>query len=121
MKIRTHTCGQLTANDEGQKVTLQCWVGSRRDLGGLIFFGIRDRFGTTQVVVNPELVSKDVMKLAEGVRFEFVLEIEGTVSKRPADQVRDNMSTGEVEVVVDTLTVLNSSKPLPNTMPKKSF
>ncbi|MBT3181590.1 MAG: hypothetical protein HN337_03660, partial [Deltaproteobacteria bacterium] len=67
MKIRTHTCGKLRASDEGKKVVLQGWVGSRRDLGGLIFFGLRDRHGTTQVVVNPELVSKEVMQLAEGV------------------------------------------------------
>ncbi len=109
MKRRTHTCGELKASDEGKRVTLQGWVGSRRDLGGLIFLGLRDRFGTTQVVVNPETAPAEVVKAAESIRYEYVLEIEGEVAKRPADQVKADQATGEIEIHVDGLEVLNPS------------
>jgi aspartyl-tRNA synthetase len=107
MNRRTHNCGELRKSDNGKKVVLQGWVGSRRDLGGLIFLGLRDRFGTTQVVINPESAPKDVVKAAEAIRYEYVLEIEGSVAARPADQAKADQPTGEVEVHVDSLTVLN--------------
>ncbi len=107
MKKRTHSCGELRASDKGEKVVLQGWVGSRRDLGGLVFLGLRDRFGTTQVVINPETAPKDVVKAAENIRYEYVLEVEGDVALRPADQVKAGQPTGEIEVHVDGLTVLN--------------
>jgi len=107
MNKRTHSCGELKASDKGKKVVLQGWVGSRRDLGGLVFLGLRDRFGTTQVVINPETAPKDVVKAAENIRYEFVLEVEGEVARRPADQVKAGQPTGEIEVHVSGLTVLN--------------
>ena len=109
MKKRTHTCGELTAKDEGKKVVLQGWIGARRDLGGLIFFGLRDHYGVTQVVVNPELVPAELMKRAESVRYEFVVEIEGKVSRRPEGQTNTKMQTGEIEVIVDSFSILNPS------------
>ena len=86
MKRRTHNCGELTKSQDGKHVVLQGWVGSRRDLGGLIFLGLRDRFGVTQVVVNPKVVPQEVMKAAEGLRYEFVIEVEGKVGLRPEGQ-----------------------------------
>ncbi len=113
MKKRTHTCGELRGSDEGKRVLLQGWVGSRRDLGSLIFLGLRDRFGTTQVVINPEHVSAEIMKATESVRFEYVLEIEGAVSRRPEGQSNERISTGEIEILADSVQILNTSKPLP--------
>jgi aspartyl-tRNA synthetase len=107
MKRRTNNCGELRKSDNAKKVVLQGWVGSRRDLGGLIFLGLRDRFGTTQVVINPESAPKEVVKVAEAIRYEYVLEIEGSVAARPADQVKADQPTGEIEVHVEGLTVLN--------------
>ncbi len=109
MKQRTHTCGELDRADVGKKVVLQGWVGSRRDLGGLIFLGLRDRFGVTQVVINPNEVSPEVLRAAEHVRYEYVLEIEGKVSARPAGQENPDMPTGAIEVAVDRIEVLNEA------------
>ena len=113
MKKRTHTCGALTAANDGDEVILQGWVGSRRDLGGLVFFGLRDRYGVTQVVINPKTADADVIKKAENIRYEFVLEIKGTVSRRPEGQTNKKMSTGEIEVIVDNIEILNSAKTPP--------
>jgi len=113
LKKRTHTCGELTADHEGKPVVLQGWVGGRRDLGGLIFLGLRDRFGVTQAVVDPSAASSEVVKVAEGVRYEFVVQVEGTVRRRPAGQENSEMATGEVEVAVVNLKVLNPAKTPP--------
>jgi len=107
MKRRTHTCGDLKASDDGRLVVLHGWIGDRRDLGGLIFLGLRDRYGVTQVVINPELVPAEVMKQAESLRYEFVVEVEGKVSPRPEGQANAAMPTGEIEVSVDRLEILN--------------
>jgi aspartyl-tRNA synthetase len=113
MKTRTNYCGALSKSDEGKKVVLHGWVHSRRDLGGLIFLGLRDRSGIVQVVVNPETAPKEVAQLASDIRYEFCLEIEGTVNLRPEDQKNTRMSTGDVEVAVDQLKILNSAKTPP--------
>lgn len=113
MNRRTHTCGELTAAHVGHKVLLQGWVGSRRDLGGLVFLGLRDRFGTTQVVINPENAPKDVAESAAALRYEFVIEIQGTVQARPEGQANAKMATGEIEVAVESLTILNTAKTPP--------
>ncbi len=113
MRQRTHTCGELGAAHVGKRVLLQGWVGSRRDLGGLIFLGLRDRFGTTQVVVNPQTAPKEVASAAEGLRYEYVIEVEGTVGRRPEGQANAKMATGEIEVAVEGLTVLNVAKTPP--------
>jgi aspartyl-tRNA synthetase len=101
---RSSYCGALRVDHAGQEVVLQGWVNRRRDLGGLIFIDLRDRSGLVQVVVDP--AHADAFRTAEGVRSEFVLEIEGQVRTRPEDQQTDRLATGAVEVVATDLKVL---------------
>ncbi len=112
MHKKTHTCGELTKKDVGETVTLMGWVNTRRDHGGLIFVDLRDRGGLTQVVINPE-TSADAHKQGHDIRSEFVLAITGTVSLRPGNTMNPKLPTGEIEVLVSALTILNTSKPLP--------
>ncbi len=109
--LRTHNCGELRPEDSGKDTVLSGWVHRRRDHGGLIFIDLRDRYGFTQVVINPE--STDVFALAETVRPEWVLQISGTVRERQEDAVREDNPTGGVEVVVENLKVLNQAKTPP--------
>lgn len=95
----------------GKKVTVEGWVNSRRDHGGLIFIDLRDHKGIVQLVVTPEEV--EAFKLAEGVRDEFVLSVEGKVREREAGLVNPNIPTGKIEIVVEGLTILNKSEALP--------
>ncbi|MGE4200482.1 MAG: aspartate--tRNA ligase [Vulcanimicrobiota bacterium] len=108
---RTHRCDELRESDIGQKVILMGWVHRRRDLGGLIFIDLRDRYGITQCVINPD-VGKAFEK-AERIRSEFVLAVEGTVERRPAKTENPNLATGMVDVKVEGLHILNPSKVLP--------
>ena len=108
--IRTHDCGELRAADDGKAVVLQGWVNRRRDLGGLVFIDLRDRWGITQVVVEPE--SADAFAAAERSRSEYVLTVRGTVRLRPASQ-RGSSPTGEVEVVATHIEILSSAKTPP--------
>ena len=110
--LRTHTCGQLTAKDAGKPVSVCGWVNTRRDHGGLIFIDLRDRYGLMQVVFHPES-DKELFKLAEAIRPEWVLQVTGKVSKRLAGTENKKMPTGEVEVVVEKLVVLNKAKTTP--------
>lgn len=109
---RTIYCGQLSEAHIGKHVRLQGWVARRRDLGGLIFIDLRDREGIVQVVCNPE-VSKEAMEVAETVRSEYVIEVEGTVVARDPGAVNEKMPTGKIEVRVDTIRVINESKTPP--------
>jgi len=109
---RTHTCDQLNAKSIDEKVTLSGWVHRRRDHGGLIFIDLRDRYGLTQVVFDPE-VSKKSWQTAEQVRPEYVLKVTGTVRHRPEGQANKNMETGEIEVYIDEVEVLNKAKTPP--------
>jgi aspartyl-tRNA synthetase len=109
---KTHSCGDLTKNDIGSTVTLKGWVNTRRDHGGLIFVDLRDRGGITQVVINPE-ASAEAHKKAHDIRNEFVLSVTGTVAPRPGNTVNPRLPTGEIEVHVKELAVLNASRPLP--------
>ncbi|MGE5173971.1 MAG: aspartate--tRNA ligase [Betaproteobacteria bacterium] len=109
---KTHTCGELTKKDVGAVVTLMGWVHTRRDHGGLIFVDLRDRGGLTQVVFNPE-TSAAAHGLAHDIRSEYVLAVTGTISLRPGNTVNPKLSTGEIEVIVNDLTILNPAKPLP--------
>jgi aspartyl-tRNA synthetase len=93
-------------------VTLMGWVNTRRDHGGLVFIDLRDRAGITQVVINPETAA-DAHKIAHDVRSEFVLAITGSVAPRPGNTVNPKLPTGEIEVLVNGLSILNPSKPLP--------
>ena len=103
--MRTLYCGQVTAEHLDQEVTLAGWVHRRRDHGGVIFVDLRDREGLVQLVFNPD--AEAVFALAEGLRNEFVVQVRGLVRRRPAGTVNANMTTGEVEVVVRALEVLN--------------
>ncbi len=109
---RTHTCGELRENNIGQQVVLNGWVDNRRDLGGLIFIDIRDRYGITQVVFEPTYNS-DAHNLAKELRNEFVISIEGKVRKRPEDTINPLLATGMVDVMVDKLVILNKAKTPP--------
>lgn len=109
--LRTHTCGQLREADVGQAVTLCGWVHRRRDHGGLIFLDLRDRYGFTQVVIEPE--NKAQFAIGEKLRPEWVLQIDGAVRKRLPGAERADQPTGAIEVVVTTVTVLNEAKTPP--------
>jgi aspartyl-tRNA synthetase len=109
---RTHHCNVLTSKDIGKKVCLAGWVHRRRDHGGVIFVDLRDREGITQVVFNPE-VDKDIHERAQVLRNEYVISIEGSVQKRPEGMINENLFTGEIEVMVSTLKILNSAKTPP--------
>jgi aspartyl-tRNA synthetase len=109
---KTHTCGQLRATHVNQQVMLAGWVHRRRDHGGVIFLDLRDRYGIIQVTVNPNLAKKTLDTVAN-VRMEWVLQITGTVQKRPAGMENPKMQTGEVEVTAESIEVLNRAKTLP--------
>jgi aspartyl-tRNA synthetase len=109
---RTHTCGELRASHAGQTVTLSGWVNRRRDHGGVAFFDLRDRSGTIQITINPDL-PKEVLDQVANVRFEWVLQIEGLVQKRPDGMANPKMETGEIEIIAQNVTILNPAKTLP--------
>jgi aspartyl-tRNA synthetase len=109
---RTHSCGSLRAAHAGQTVTLMGWAARRRDHGGLIFVDLRDREGLTQLVFNPTL-DPAAHAAAGHIRAEFVLAVEGIVEGRPPGTVNTHLATGEIEVSVRRLRVLNEAKPLP--------
>ncbi|HEX9912491.1 MAG TPA: aspartate--tRNA ligase, partial [candidate division Zixibacteria bacterium] len=110
---RTHTCGELRKSHSGQRVRLNGWVNSYRNHGGLIFIDLRDRYGITQVVFKPDLVDKETMELSASLRTEFVVGIEGIVAERPEGMQNKEMTTGEIEVIVEKLAVFNESKTTP--------
>lgn len=110
---RTHTCGDLTLKDNGQAVILNGWVQEYRNLGGLLFLDIRDRYGITQVVINPEKVKKGVFETAASARHEFVVSAKGVVGKRPEGTENKNLASGEIEVAVDDFVILAESKTPP--------
>ena len=109
--MRTHYCGQVTAELAEQEVTLCGWVNKRRDLGGLIFIDLRDREGLVQVVFDPD--ENALFDQANRLRQEFCVQIRGKVNRRPDSQVNANMKTGEVEIIAKDLTILSRSEPLP--------
>lgn len=112
MTYRTHTCGALRKADAGARATLCGWVDSRRDHGGVIFIDLRDRAGITQVVFRPEEHAAAAAQ-AHGLRTEDVLQVSGTVAPRLAGTENPKLGTGDIEIVADTLTVLNKADVLP--------
>jgi aspartyl-tRNA synthetase len=110
--LKSHACGEIRAEHEGQKVTLAGWVNRRRDHGGVTFLDLRDRSGLVQVVANPE-VSKEAHLAATDVRNEWVVRVEGTVQMRPEGMQNPDLPTGEIEVMVDKLWVLNEANTPP--------
>ncbi|MDA8621851.1 aspartate--tRNA ligase [Psychrosphaera sp.] len=109
--MRSHYCGQLNKSLVDQEVTLCGWVNKRRDLGGLIFIDMRDREGVVQAVIDPD--ETVIFDAANKLRNEFCISITGIVRARPDSQVNKDMATGEVELYVKDLTILNASAPLP--------
>jgi aspartyl-tRNA synthetase len=109
---RTHTCGQLRASDAGSRAVLMGWVHRHRDLGGVIFIHLRDRYGVTQIVFHAE-VGEAVYRKAEQVRPEYVIAVEGQVALRSPDTVNPSLETGEVELVAEKIWVLNESRTPP--------
>ncbi len=101
-------CGEPRKSDAGKEITVAGWVNRRRDHGNLIFIDLRDRTGLLQVVFNPE-VSSDAHHLAESLRSEWVVQVRGEVSNRIEGAENPNLATGEVELIAEQLTVLNSS------------
>ena len=110
--LKTHTCGDLRAEHVGQEVTLAGWVNRRRDHGGLVFIDLRDREGITQVVANPE-VSLEAHAAASLVRGEYVLCVRGLVRRRPAGLENPDIATGEIEVVANSMDILNPAETPP--------
>ncbi len=109
---RTHTCGELRTAHIGARVSLNGWVDVRRDLGGVIFIDLRDRYGKTQIVFNP-LRHAAPHAVAEGVRSEYVLSVTGVVERRPEGTVNPELPTGEVDVLVQEISVLNRAETPP--------
>ncbi len=111
---RSHTCGELNAQQIGNKVTLSGWVQKVRHTGFMIWVDLRDRYGLTQLIFDEERSSKDLMEKAGNLAREFVIQVEGTVIEREAKN--PNMPTGEIEVLVDDFKILNASKTPPFTI-----
>ncbi len=109
---RTHTCGDLNKKHEGKVATLAGWVHRRRDHGGLIFIDVRDRYGLTQIRLDPN-TNKQAWETANKVRSEFVIQATGRVVARPANMINKKLASGEIEVDVTEFKILNHSKGLP--------
>ena len=109
--MRSHYCGEVNTAHIDQTVEFSGWVNRRRDHGGVIFIDLRDRSGLVQVVYDPDL--PEVFATAEHVRNEFVVRVKGRVRARPEGQTNVDLTTGEVEVEVHSLEILNESKTPP--------
>ena len=109
-KYRSNNCGELTSNQINQDVKLSGWVNKKRDHGGLLFIDLRDHYGVTQCVVDSKINNYDVI---ESVKLESVIKIEGKVLKRSDETINKAIKTGEIEVSVQKLEVLNASKQIP--------
>jgi len=109
--IRSHNCGELTAKNKGEDVVLNGWIATRRDLGGLIFIDLRDRYGITQVVFDEN--NKKLHSMAEKLRSEFVIGVKGVVLHRDQETINPEMKTGEIEVEVTDLIVYSKAKTPP--------
>jgi len=108
---RTHTCGELTTDNQNKPVILNGWVSNRRDLGGLIFIDLRDKYGITQIVISE--TDAELHKKAEQLRSEFVIGVKGTVSARDPKNVNRDMATGEIEIKAEDLIIYSKAEALP--------
>jgi len=112
MLKRTHNCGQLRLDDAGKKITLAGWVHSYRDHGNLVFIDLRDREGLTQLVFDPE-TQPQTHKLAGTARCEWVIAAKGLVQPRTEGMENPKLPTGQIEVAVEEMQILNVSKTPP--------
>lgn len=110
---RTHTCGQLRPADIGASVCLNGWVAAYRNLGGLMFFDLRDRYGITQIMIDPQSFDSEMLRDAERTRTEFVLAVKGTVQDRPQGTHNPKLATGDIELAAGELYILAESKTPP--------
>ncbi len=110
--FRTHTCGELRAQHAGQEVTLSGWVNTRRDHGGIIFIDLRDRYGITQITIDPAH-AQEAWKVADATRSEWVIKVTGKVVARPENMVNPNLETGAIEIIASSLEVLSEAKTTP--------
>lgn len=108
---RTHNCGELTAENIGEEIILNGWVGTRRDLGGVIFIDLRDREGITQIVFNE--TDKQLHEKAEQLRTEYVIGVQGKVDERDDENINPKLATGEVEIVVEDLIIYSEAETTP--------
>lgn len=111
--LRTHTCGELNSTQVGEIVTLSGWVASIRNHGGLIFINLRDRYGITQVILDPASTAADLIYLAETIKPEWVLQITGPVRARGEGQTNPEMKTGDIEIPATEIKILSQSKFMP--------
>ncbi|EGL17325.1 MULTISPECIES: aspartate--tRNA ligase [unclassified Paenibacillus] len=109
MMLKTHHCGQLTKANIGETVILNGWVQRRRDLGGVLFIDLRDRSGLVQIVFNPDF-SGEALAIGDRARNEYVLAVKGTVVERDAETVNTNLQTGEIEVRITEIEIMNAAK-----------
>ncbi len=109
-RYRSHTCVQLRKSDVGNNVRLSGWVHRVRDHGGLLFIDMRDHYGMTQIVADPD---SPCFKVAETVRGEWVICVDGTVVARSAETINPNLATGEIEIKAVKMEVLSAAKELP--------
>ncbi|ATU05186.1 aspartate--tRNA ligase [Candidatus Gracilibacteria bacterium HOT-871] len=109
---RTHTCNDLTSKNIGEEVILAGWVSNRRDHGGIIFIDLRDRYGLTQIVFDPEY-DKSAWEVADSFRSEYVIKATGKVRQRPEGQNNPSMDTGEIEIIISKVELLAKSKTPP--------
>ena len=112
MLKRTHTCGELSIDNLDLEVRLNGWISKRRDLGGLIFFDLRDRYGITQIVFDSD-VSKESFDIAKKLSYEDVIGISGVVISRPDGAINKKIYTGYIDIKVSSITVYNESDPVP--------
>ncbi len=112
VQYRTHTCGELNNDFVGQQVTIAGWVNRRRDHGGLIFLDIRDRYGLTQVICDPER-SPEAHRVASELRSEYVVQVTGTVVHRLPGTENSQLSTGTIEIAAQQIVILNPSRTTP--------
>ena len=108
--MHTHTCGELRRSDIGSQVTLTGWVWHRRDHGGLIFVDLRDRAGVTQLEFDPDVCDAQTFHEAETIRSEWPIKVVGEVRERPAGECNEKIATGEIEVYVTEIEILNTSR-----------
>jgi len=118
---RTHTCGALDGDAEGKSVVLNGWADAKRNLGGIIFIGLRDRYGLTQIVVDTNTgADSELAKTAAEIRGEYCIAVRGTVRRRPPGMVNKEMPTGEIEVLAEEIIILNTCALLPFQIEKKT-
>lgn len=108
---RTHSCGELTAENTGEEIVLNGWVATRRDLGGVIFVDLRDRYGITQIVFNE--TDKELHAKAEQLRTEYVIGIKGVVDRRDDENINPDLKTGDIEIIVDELLIYSEAETTP--------